>query len=113
MEELPRLDHLPRQSHPDHLLSQLTARQWAEWRAFYDLEPWGELRADFRAGQICATVASYAGKVRSNDVPAANPADFMPALGEFYKPVPVGPRLLDDPVEQAKLMRKALFNKDE
>ncbi|MCX7177198.1 MAG: DUF4035 domain-containing protein, partial [Proteobacteria bacterium] len=84
--------------------------------AFYDAEPWGELREDFRAGQICSTVANYAGKVRSDQMPAANPADFMPALAEFDhrgQAAAAGPRLLDDPVEHAKLMRKVLFNKDE
>jgi hypothetical protein len=98
------------------LLAQLTARQWAEWKAYYDAEPWGELREDFRAGQICTTVANYAGKVRSDQVPAANPADFMPALAEFSgarEAEAQGPRLLNDPKEQARLMRKVLFNKDE
>ena len=80
---------------------------------FYGLEPWGELRADFRAGEICATVANYAGKVRSDQAPPAGPGDFMPSLSELSgKRAPDGPRLLDDPVEHAKLMRKMLFNKD-
>jgi Protein of unknown function (DUF4035) len=98
------------------LLAQLTARQWAEWGAYYGIEPFGELREDFRAGQICGTVANYAGKVRSDQVPPANPADFMPGLAEFDRgsgAKPRGPRLLDDPIEHAKLMRKLLFNKDE
>lgn len=104
-------------AHPDHLLAQLTARQVAEWKAFYDLEPWGEIRADFRAGQVCATIAEYAGKTRNADAPPTTPADFMPSLAEFSgkkKTTPDSrPRLLSDPAEQSKLLRKVLFKKGE
>ena len=96
------------------MLQQLTALQWAEWKAYYDLEPFGEIRDDFRAGQICSTLANYSGKTRNEDAPPAHPSEFLPALAEFYKPKePDGPRLLNDPVEQANLIRKVLFNKDE
>jgi hypothetical protein len=79
------------------------------------VEPWGELRADFRAGQICTTVASYAGKMRSEQAPPVNPADFMPALGEgrdtHAKPAN-SPVLIKNPAEHARLLRKILFKKD-
>lgn len=35
-------------SHPDELLSRLTLAQYQEWVAFYELEPFGDLRADQR-----------------------------------------------------------------
>lgn len=92
----------------------MTARQWAEWLAYHAIEPWGELRADFRSGQIAAAVANYAGKTRSEDAPLACAADFMPALREFgettEKPARrEQPILLPDPVEHSQLIRKHLF----
>jgi len=40
------------------LLARLTAAELAEWQAFYRLEPWGDVRADLRAGHIAAMVAN-------------------------------------------------------
>jgi hypothetical protein len=53
--------------------------------------------------------------VRGDQAPPANPADFMPALGEGReKHTEPGnkPTLLKSPAEQAALMRKVLFKKD-
>ena len=100
-------------AHPDYLLDQLDSRQIAEWIEFARLEPFGERMADIRAGQVCATVANYAGKMRSNDAPLAHPADFMPALAGARRPESNAPTLLADPAEQALLMRKVLFRKED
>ena len=99
--------------HPDYLLDQLDSRQIAEWIAFSRLEPFGERMADIRAGQVCATVANYAGKMRSSDAPLAHPGDFMPSLAGAKRPEANAPTLLADPVAQAVLMRKVLFRKDD
>ena len=61
-------------------------------------------------------MANYAGKARSEQAAQANPSDFMPALNEGREKQEVPgnqPTLLKDPKEQARLMRKILFNKDE
>ena len=34
--------------HPDELLHRITYSQWLGWLAYYNAEPWGELRADLR-----------------------------------------------------------------
>jgi uncharacterized protein DUF4035 len=34
----------------------MTTRQFCEWRAYYDLEPFGEERADYRSAQVVATL---------------------------------------------------------
>lgn len=93
-------------AHPDHLLAALTASQVAEWLAFANIEPFGELRADFRAGQIAATVANFAGKTLGEHAEHAVAADFMPALAEGRKPPE--PILLP-PEEQAKLIKARIF----
>lgn len=36
----------------------MTGQEFGEWMAFYELEPWGETRADIRAGVISSTIAN-------------------------------------------------------
>ena len=36
----------------------MTAQEFGEWMALYELEPWGETRADIRAGVISSTIAN-------------------------------------------------------
>lgn len=61
--------------HPDYLLLYLSAPQLQEWVAYYELEPFGEERADLRAGIIAATSANV---WRKKGRPALKPRDFMP-----------------------------------
>ncbi len=57
---------------------RMTAREFDLWIAKYRRHPWGEQRADLRAGIIAAAVANYAGKMRKEGTPPAVPTDFMP-----------------------------------
>lgn len=61
----------------DDLLASMTSRQLAEWQAYFGIEPWGEDRADLRAGIVASTVANFAGKSLKDDA-KVTPADFMP-----------------------------------
>ena len=38
--------------------SRLTAREFAEWMAFYQIDPWGEQRADMRSAQLVSMLAN-------------------------------------------------------
>lgn len=38
------------------MLAQMPAGQFEEWRAYADVEPWDEQRADFRAAQVVQAV---------------------------------------------------------
>jgi hypothetical protein len=58
--------------HPDHLLRLLDSRQLAEWEAFDQLEPFGDWRADLRAGIVAGTIA------RANGAKRAKATDFIP-----------------------------------
>ena len=40
------------------LLSRTTSRELSEWMVYYELEPFGEERADLRAGIVASTVAN-------------------------------------------------------
>lgn len=68
------------------MLAEVDADQFAEWVAYSDVEPWGEERADLRAGIIAAEIANtpprFVGKVGR-----FRPADLMPNFGrEPVKP---------------------------
>ena len=55
-----------------------------EWMAYWAIEPWGEVRADYRAGLICSSVFNSAGVKRKG---GGNwlPSDFF-ELYEAGKP---------------------------
>ncbi|MBM3114548.1 phage tail assembly protein T [Jeongeupia naejangsanensis] len=61
----------------DALLASLPAGQLWRWMAFDELEPFGEIRADFRAGIIAASNTNlHLPKGKK----ALSPLDFMPFL---------------------------------
>jgi hypothetical protein len=58
----------------DALLARLSAREFNEWAAFYEKDPWGDQRADVRAGIIASTLANIH---RDKHAKAFLPQDFM------------------------------------
>ena len=54
---------------------QVSSREFAEWLAFWRIEPNSEDRADLRMAMICATLANCN---RGKGAPVFKPADFMP-----------------------------------
>jgi len=52
--------------------ARVSSEEFAEWQVYYTLEPWGEWRADLRAGIIAAASVSPYTKRR------ITPKDFMP-----------------------------------
>ena len=76
------------------LQQTLTHSEFIDWCAFYQLEPWGENRADLRAGIIASTMTNlYASWVGSKTT--TNPADFMPTF-EPHETRPTEERQLTD-----------------
>ena len=61
-------------------MGRCNSRQYSEWRAYYEVEPWGEERADLRSAIIACTIAN----VNRAKGKAFKPSDFMP---EFNKPI--------------------------
>lgn len=54
---------------------EIDAAEFAEWMAYYTMEPWGEDRSDLRAGIIASTIANTQ---RGKRTKAFKPSDFMP-----------------------------------
>jgi len=57
------------------LTRRMPERELSEWMAFAHLEPFGEARADLRAGIIASTIANVHRGKRSK---AFKPEDFVP-----------------------------------
>ena len=54
--------------------AEIDAAEFAEWMAYYSLEPWGQERGDLRAGIVASVIANtQRGKGK-----AFTPQDFMP-----------------------------------
>lgn len=62
--------------------ARISSAEFAEWIAFNNLEPFGEERADLRAGIIASTVANVGSQGRKQ----FKPQDFMPTYGPQRKP---------------------------
>jgi len=56
------------------LLQTLTLKELQQWIQFYNIDPWGDQRADWRAGQLCALTANM---WRKKSDKALTPSDFM------------------------------------
>lgn len=78
--------------------------------AYSELEPWGPLQADFRAGQICATLANVHRDPKARSAAWAA-RDFFPSLDRAMSNIPRASNavLLDDPHAQANLIKQAIF----
>lgn len=63
----------------DRLTLQLTPFQLAEWAVYFEMEPFGETRADWRAGMLASVMANIH---RARHQPAYQPADFLPRMEE-------------------------------
>jgi len=59
----------------------MSSREYAEWMAYYRLEPFGEERGDLRAGVVAATVANVNRDPKVRGEPYS-PRDFMPLVEE-------------------------------
>ncbi len=60
------------------MLERVPSRLISEWMEYANLEPFGEERADLRAGIVASTMANV---WRGKNGKAAKPGDFMPKFG--------------------------------
>ena len=75
------------------MLRRMSSRELSEWQAYFNLEPWGEERADLRAGMSTAPLLNLwikKGKRR------AKPSDWIMRFG---------PKEPQDPEEMAMMLR--------
>jgi hypothetical protein len=63
----------------------MSSREFAEWMAYYELEPFGEERADLRSAIVASTVANAHRDPKRRRKPF-RPLDFMPRFDETKRP---------------------------
>lgn len=92
------------------MLQSIPSTLFAEWMAFYRLEPFGEWRADLRAGIIASTIAEVN---RDSDVRREpfGSSDFMPVFDPLPKKKVEKPALSMD-VLKDKIFRAFGVKKD-
>lgn len=56
------------------MLGRITSRQFSEWMAYAQIEPFGEERADLRMGVLASLVSNM---FRKAGTTAAKPEDFL------------------------------------
>ena len=59
------------------MLASMGSDELTEWMAYYQLEPFGDYRADYRSGVVAST---FANAHRAKDAGPFKPEDFMPFL---------------------------------
>ena len=92
------------------LLAQTTSAELNEWRAFYALEPFGDLVADQRHGIAQSLSANLQRDAKRRPHPY-KPEDFIPWHESHRQgPKAVNGKLLSDPKAQSSLI-KSLFQK--
>ena len=58
----------------------MSAKEMNEWLAYWAVEPWGEVRADYRSGLITAMILNAAGAKRKGGG-NYQPSDFFELYG--------------------------------
>jgi hypothetical protein len=61
----------------DAMLAQMSSRQFSEWQAYWQVEPWGDYREDWRTANLLAFLSNW---FRKESDLAITPAQFMPML---------------------------------
>lgn len=84
----------------DALLRSLTAKQFAGWEHFAQLEPFGELRADYHAAQIAQMVFNMAVAVKDR-LPME---EFLLKFKDSEEAVKKAPQTFEEQIAIAKIM---------
>lgn len=86
------------------MLNNMSSRQMAEWRAFWQVEPFGAFRDDWRFACLLAMLANM---FRDAKEPPIGPMEFMPLLdptGKTEKPPSAAERASNSFEESWKTM---------
>jgi len=85
------------------LLASMSSSQFAEWMAFYAVEPFGEIRQELRHGQHLSLMANINRDAEKKKEPFSA-ADFM-----NYVDLPEEKPVSDTPAQIAARMQRELF----
>lgn len=85
----------------------MSSRELAEWQAYWQIEPWGESRADLRSGIVASVMANVHRDAKTRRQPYT-PRDFMPRLDE----APREPQTWQDMLKQVEMINAAWGGED-
>lgn len=80
----------------EDMLDRMTWREYREWLEFYEVEPFGDERADLRSGIVAALIANVNRDPKKHPQPF-KPNEFMP----FYQEPPPTPEQLAHKIRAA------------
>lgn len=83
------------------LCDRMDVQEFQLWQALYAVEPWGDIRADLRAGVVASTVVNWAGKTLKQGAPDKRPSDFL----LFSQPKAQAPAAEPDPEQHYRSQR--------
>jgi len=87
------------------LLTRISSRELTEWIAYAELDPFGEWRADLRAGIVASTMANTARDPKRR-AKAWTAQDFMP---QFERKEP---KSWEDQLSMVEMLNRAFGGKD-
>lgn len=83
------------------LLARISSRELTEWMEYYQMEPFGQERADLQAGVVASVVANVNRNSKSSKT--WNPSDFML---QFEPPTPKSPQEIYRKIRDWAMMYK-------
>ena len=66
------------------MLNGMSAKEFTEWMAYYELEPFGPVRDDQRAGEVASVLANVHRDSKKRPTPFSA-VDFFPNLSPDYR----------------------------
>jgi len=87
----------------------ISSAEFAEWQAYYRLEPFGEERADLRTGILAALIANVNRDPKQRKKPY-EPADFMPTFDKQSKAT--APQSIDEQLMIIEMLNIAFGGDD-
>lgn len=89
-------------ANPDAMLARMPFRVYREWHAYYQVEPFGEKRADFRSAIVAATIANTMGRRKGQ--PAFRVEKFMPQ----FEPREIVKKTPDQLFDKLKILNRLM-----
>jgi hypothetical protein len=90
------------------MLAQISARQFAEWKAYAELEPFDERRADYRSADVVRTLLNLFARDKGGR--AFPIEDCMLRFGDDAKRQSIDPKKAQAEVRQAMRILMAIHN---
>jgi hypothetical protein len=90
----------------EQLLENMSYEEFKEWQAYYEIEPFGEYKKDFRAGIIASSIFNSKRTKQSDKI--FSPTDFIPNFDSKAKSKDKRKQTVEEQNKIAKKLRQQL-----